>query len=57
MKHWILAGLLLSALPAFAKDPVSLEQANPLGHQTLSAPDYLRFVPSAEHLAGKFIPA
>ena len=57
MKYWILAGLLCSVFPAIAKDPLPLAQSNPLGHQTLSAPDYLRFVPSAEHLAGKFIPA
>lgn len=57
MRNWILAGLLCSVIPAVAQGPVALAQSNPLGHQTLSAPDYLRFVPSAEHLAGKFIPA
>ena len=51
------AVLLLAVLPAFAQDPPSLEQSNPLGHQTLAAPDYLRFVPSPEPLAGNFVPA
>lgn len=45
---------LVSALPTLAAKPVSLEQSNPLGHQTLSAPDYLRFIPASEPLAGPF---
>ena len=57
INNWILAGLLCSVIPAVAQEPLPLAQSNPLGHQTLSAPDYLRFVPSAEHLAGAFIPA
>lgn len=57
MKNRILAVLLLSALPAFAKEPPSLAQSNPLGHQTLSAPDYLHFVPCPEPLTGSFVPA
>jgi phosphate transport system substrate-binding protein len=42
---------------AAAQAPVSLEQVNPLGYQTLSAADYIRYVPSAEKLAGQFVPA
>ena len=56
-KKWIFAGLLFSVLPAIAADPPALEQTNPLGHQTLSAPDYLRFIPSLEPLTGNFVPA
>ena len=55
--HLFLAILLLSALPAFSADRASLEQTNPLGHRTLSAPDYLHFVPGPEPLAGNFVPA
>ena len=55
--HLFLAILLLSALPAFSADRASLEQTNPLGHRTLSAPDYLHFVPCPEPLAGNFVPA
>ena len=54
MKKGILACFLLVVLPAFAAEPVSLEQSNPLGHRTLSAPDSLRFVPASEPLAGPF---
>ncbi len=54
---WFLSVLLLSALSSLAKEPVSLEQTNPLGHQTLSAPDYLHFVPNPEPLSGNFVPA
>lgn len=54
---WILAGLLLTVLPAFAAEEMSLEQSNPLGHRTLSAPDYLHFVPAPEPLSGSFVPA
>ena len=57
MKMKILAALLLSSLPAFAAGEAPLEQSNPIGHQTLSTPDYLRFVPSPEPLAGNFVPA
>ena len=57
MKKEILAGLLLSVLPAFAAGEAPLAQANPIGHQTLSAPDYLRFVPCPEPLAGSFVPS
>ncbi len=57
MIKWIWTGLLLSALPALAADDVPLQQSNPLGHQTLSAPDYLHFVPCPEPLTGNFVPA
>lgn len=57
MKKWILAGLLLSILPAIAAEEMSLAQSNPLGHRTLSAPDYLHFVPCPEPLTGNFVPA
>ena len=57
VKRWILAGLLFSALPALAKEPPSLAQSNPLGHRTLSDPDYLHFVPCPEPLSGNFVPA
>lgn len=57
MKKRMLAVLLCAALPAFAKEPLPLAQSNPLGHQTLSAPDYLHFVPGAENLSGDFVPA
>ncbi len=53
----LLTGLLLSTLPAFAQTPPSLEQTNPIAHQTLSAPDYLRFAPCPEPLSGSFVPA
>ena len=57
MKNQILAALLLAALPAFAKQPPPLAQSNPLGHRTLSDPDYLHFVPCPEPLSGNFVPA
>ncbi|NCA82352.1 MAG: hypothetical protein EOM72_06350 [Opitutae bacterium] len=53
----LLAALLLAALPAFAQTPPSLAQSNPFAHQTLSAPDYLRFVPCPDPLTGILVPA
>ena len=57
MNRWIWAALLFSVLPAFAQEPPSLAQSNPLGHRTLSDPDYLHFAPCAEPLSGNFVPA
>ena len=57
MKKWIWAVLLLPVLPAFAQEPPALAQSNPLGHRTLSDPDYLHFAPCAEPLSGNFVPA
>ena len=57
MKKWIWAVLLLPVLPAFAQEPLPLAQSNPLGHRTLSDPDYLHFAPCAEPLSGNFVPA
>ena len=57
MNRWIWAALLLSILPAFAQEPPDLAQSNPLGHRTLSDPDYLHFAPCPEPLSGNFIPA
>ena len=47
----------LSVGVARAQAPGSLEQINPLGHQTLSAADYIRYTPSAETLSGRLVPA
>lgn len=56
---YTLSGILwlFAILPAFAAEPAALEQTNPLGHQTLSTPDYLHFVPCKESLSGSFVPA
>jgi phosphate transport system substrate-binding protein len=52
----MLAALAWAALPAWAAPP-PLERTNPLGHQTLSVEDYLRFSPSPAPLSGSFVPA
>ena len=49
--------LFLVSLPAFFATAASWEPSNPVGHQTLSTPDYLRFVPCRESLTGTFVPA
>ena len=53
----MMIGLLLAPFSSLAVNSTSLEQTNPLGHQTLSSPDYLHFVPSQEMLSGSFVPA
>lgn len=56
-KRIAVLAMLLSAGLAAAQTPASLEQSNPLGYQTLSAVDYIRYAPTAEKLTGRFVPA
>lgn len=57
MKKTMLMGLLLAGLPAYAADPPSLADVNPLGHRMLSAPDYPHYHPAPGPLTGRFVPA
>ncbi len=49
--------VFLQANLSGAQPPASLEKSNPLGYQTLSAVDYIRYVPTKEKLTGRFVPA
>ncbi len=57
MKKAMLIGLLMAGLPAFAADPPSLAEVNPLGHRMLSAPDYPHYPPAPGPRPGRVVPA